>query len=134
MTAHATGTFRVQSWDEETYDEIKGGAGLARVITTQAFTGDVQGEATVRYLMVYTSNNAATFVGLQRIVGLLGGRSGSFVLQVSGTYSDGKVQAIWSVVPNSGTDELQGLTGTGGYPPHGEGEVPYTLDYDFGQP
>lgn len=133
MTTQATGTFKVQSWDEETYDEIEGGAGLASVITTQTFTGNIQGEAAVRYLMVYTSDNAATFVGMQRIVGLLGGRSGSFVLQVSGTYADGQVQATWSVVPNSGTDELQGLTGTGGYPPHGQGEIRYTLDYDFEQ-
>lgn len=134
MTTRATGTFKVQSWDEETYDEIEGGAGLARVITTQTFTGDIQGEAAVRYLMVYTIDNIATFVGMQRIVGLLGGRSGSFVLQVSGTFANGQVQATWSVVPNSGTDELQGLTGTGGYPPHGGGDIPYFLDYDFGQP
>jgi hypothetical protein len=131
MTTHASGTFKVTSWDEKTYDDMADGAGLARVSARQTFVGDIQGEGTVEYLMAYTDDKSASYVGMVRVVGLLGGRSGSFVLQLNGRYADGKAEASWFVVPGSGSDELQGLSGEGGFPPHGEGDLPYTLDYDF---
>ncbi len=56
---------------------------------------------------------------------------GSFVLQVSGTFEGGMSKATWFVVPGSGTGELRGLRGEGGFPPHHGRTVPITLDYDF---
>ena len=132
MTTHATGTFEQKSWDEKPTHEIEGLPKLTRASVTQSFQGDIQGEGTVEYLMVYPDDNSASFVGLQRVVGRIGGRSGSFVLQVSGTFEGGLVQASWFVVLGSGTEDLRGLRGEGGFvAPHGP-KAEITLDYDFG--
>ena len=131
MTTHATGTFEVKTWDEKPYDEIGGGAKLTRASVTQSFHGDIEGEATVEFLMMYPDENSASFVGMQRVVGRVGGRSGSFVLQISGTFEGGMARATWVVAPGSGAGELRGLRGEGGFPAEHGRSVPFTLDYDF---
>ena len=132
MSTRATGTFKIQNWDEKPYEELEDGRKLTHASVKQAFAGDFEGEGAVEWLMCYRPDQTADFVGLQRIVGQLEGRSGSFVLvQTEGTF-DGKVaKGRLSVVPGSGTGELEGLRGTGGFSaPHG-GEPSISLDYDF---
>jgi hypothetical protein len=131
MTTHATATFTIKNWDEKPYHEIEGGGKLTRATVTQSFAGDIEGEGVVEYLMAYRAEGTASFVGLQRIEGRLGGRSGSFVLQLSGTYENGAAQATWSVVRGTATGDLQGLMGDGGFhAEHGPAGAA-TLDYDF---
>src|SRR5438477_7731508 len=113
MTTHATGTFEVKSWNEKPYEEIGEGAKLTRASVTQSFQGDIEGEGTVEYLMMYPNEKFASFVGMHRLVGRVGGQSGSFVLQLSGTFEGGLAKADWFVVAGSGTGELLGLRGEG---------------------
>ena len=84
MSTHAQAKFEVQSWDENTYDELDGDAKLTRASVGQAFTGDLEGEGSVEWLMCYREDKTAEFVGLQRFVGRLGARSGSFVMHDAG--------------------------------------------------
>lgn len=131
MSTHATGTFEMQTWDEQPYSEIDGGMKFTRASVTNAFHGDIEGETTLEYLMAYPDKDSASFVGLERVVGRVGGRSGSFVLQHSGAFAGGAVQGTWLVVPGSGTGDLRGLRGTGGYVWDGQqGKSTFTLDYD----
>jgi hypothetical protein len=130
--SHATGTFKIQSWDENPYAEFDAGRKLTRASVEQAFSGDIEGEGAVEWLMCYRPDETADFLGLQRIVGSVGERSGSFVLRMSGTF-DGKVaKADWSVVPGSGTGELEPLTGSGEFSAPLGGEPSVTLDYELG--
>jgi Protein of unknown function (DUF3224) len=131
MTTHATGTFEVKGWDEKPYDEVEGGKKLTRASVTQSFDGDVAGEGKVEYLMAYRDDGTANFVGLQRIVGRVGGRSGSFVLQLAGTYDGRTARADWTVVAGSGTGELAGLRGEGGFSAEHGPSGSVTLDYDL---
>ncbi len=78
MSAHATGTFEVKAWDEKPFDEIDGGGKLARASVTKSFHGDIEGEGKVEYLMMHRADRSAIFVGLERVTGRLGDRSGSF--------------------------------------------------------
>ena len=55
---------------------------------------------------------SAGYVAIEQVTGSLHGRSGSFVLQHSGTMTRGAPQLAVSVVPDSGTGELAGLAGT----------------------
>ncbi|HVT40696.1 MAG TPA: DUF3224 domain-containing protein [Gemmatimonadaceae bacterium] len=73
------------------------------------------------------------FAGYERVVAAIGGRAGSFVLQVSGTYRGGTATADCSVVPDSGSGELRGLRGEARYvATHADyPNVPFTLDYSF---
>jgi hypothetical protein len=132
MTARATGTFKIQGWDEKPYAEIEGGRKLTKASVKQAFAGDLEGEGSVEWLMCYRPDETAAFVGLQRIVGQIDGRSGSFVLlQTEGTFDGKEATGRLSVVPGAGTGELEGLRGRGEFSaPHG-GEPSISLEYDF---
>jgi hypothetical protein len=131
MNMHATATFEMKSWDEKPYNEIEGLPKFTRASVTKSFKGDVEGEGALEYLMMYRADGSASFVGLERIVGRLGGRSGSFVLQHSGVFEGGVAKAAYFVVPGSGTGELRGLRGKGDFASGHADEYPMTLDYDF---
>jgi hypothetical protein len=74
---------------------------------------------------------SACLVSLQRFRGKMGGRRSTFVLQGSEIVENGKIKASWSVVPGSGTGELSGLRGEGGFEgDFGKGSDG-TLDYWF---
>ena len=85
----ANARFTIQKWDEKPYSEGQDLPKLTRAAVTKAFTGDIAGEGHVDYLMMYRSDGSATFVGLERIVGQLAGKAGSFVLQRTGTFENG---------------------------------------------
>ena len=132
MTTHATGTFKIEGWEEQPFAEFEGGRKLTQASVKQAFAGDLEGEGAVEFLMCYRPDDTADFVGLQRIAGRVGERSGSFVLiQTDGSF-DGKVaRGRLEVVPGSGTGELEDLRGSGEFSaPHG-GEPSISLEYDF---
>ena len=78
----------------------------------------------------YLDSGGATFTGFEKVVGSLGGRTGSFVLRHTGSYDGEKATAEYEVVPGSGTDELDGLSGTGGFSAGHAEEHDMTLDYD----
>ena len=128
---HAKATFKVVSWDEDQFDQQVSGPKLTRAHVRKSFSGDLTGTGNLLYLMTYASDTEGTFVGIERIVGSLGGRSGSFVLQHSGTYDGEKATAEWEVLQGSGTDELEGLTGSGGFSSGQAEEYEMTLEYEF---
>ncbi|HET7537883.1 MAG TPA: DUF3224 domain-containing protein [Candidatus Didemnitutus sp.] len=120
----------VQRSSAEPYDQT-GGPTLAEVRLDEVFSGDIHGESPVRALQILRDDKSASLVSVQRFRGELGGRKGTFVLQGSELVEHGKIRATWFVVPGSGTDELSGLRGEGGF----EGEFGKssvgTLDYWF---
>jgi hypothetical protein len=83
--------------------------------------------------MMYRSDGSAAFVGLERVIGRIAGRTGSFVLQRTGVFEAGLAKESYSVIPGSGTEELAGLLGDGvSTVGHGM-EHPFTLNYEFAQ-
>lgn len=131
MATHATGTIEMKSWEERPFAETEGAPKLARANGSDLYHGDFEGEATFEYLMLYQGDNTATYVGMERFVGRLGEREGSFALEISGTFANGVVEAEWHVVSGSGTGELRGLRGDGGLTWKGHHESSVTLDYDL---
>ena len=129
MTIRATGSFEVKSWNEKSYSEIDGQPKLTRADVVYTYHGDLEGEGKIEYLMCYSSNNIAYFIGYEQIAGRLGDRSGNFVLQHSGTYEEGAVKDTLTVVPASATGDLSGLQGSGSG--GGDGEAVFTLDYEI---
>src|SRR5713226_9244757 len=131
MRKQAKATFGLKSWDEKTYDEIEGAPKLTRVSVTKSYQGDIEGEGKVEYLMMYRTAGSASFMGLERVVGSVGGRSGSFVLQHSGTFKGCVATVTLLVVPGSGTGDLRGLRGNGGFAVGHQQPYSVTLDYDI---
>jgi hypothetical protein len=133
MATNAKAEFRITSWDEQPYAEFAGTEKLTRAITAQTYTGDLTGESRGDSLMYYgPGDDPVHYVGLERFTATVDGRSGTFVVRATGTYSDGVADTAWFVVPGSGTGELAGLRGEGGYrATHGQSAVSATLDYQF---
>jgi len=131
MKQSANAHFTIKSWDEKPYSEGPGLPKLTRAAVTKIFIGDIEGEGQVEYLMMYASDGSATYVGLERIVGKLAGRSGSFVLQRTGTFEGGVAKESYFVVPGSGTGELRGLSGDGTSALGHGTEYPFSLRYEL---
>jgi hypothetical protein len=129
MTKHAAGTFEVKSWNEKSYSEIEGQPKLTRADVVYGYHGGFEGEGNIEYLMCYSSNNIAYFIGYEQMTGRLDDRSGSFVLQHVGTYESGAVKDSLTIVPGSATGELRGLQGSGSC--GGDGEALFALDYEI---
>jgi len=87
-------------------------ATLGRMSIDKQFHGDLEGTSKGEMLTAGTSvKGSAGYVAIERVSGTLGGRSGAFVLQHSGTMTRGAPQPTITVVPDSGTGQLAGLAG-----------------------
>jgi hypothetical protein len=128
----ANARFAIKTWDEKPCGEAEQLPKMTRASVVKSFTGDLEGDGLVEYVMVYRGDGSATFVGLERVVGRLGGKTGSFVLQRAGVFEDGQARESYSVVPGSGTGELAGLRGDGSSAVGHGLEHPFTLKYDLG--
>jgi hypothetical protein len=127
---HSKGTFDIKSWDEKPISEGNGLPKITRAIVSKTFAGEIEGTSTLEYLMMYRKDGSANFVGMERIVGRVGGKSGSFVLQHTGVFEAGTAKSVCPIVPGSGTGELLGIRGEAHYAATHTSR-PITLDYDF---
>ena len=125
MSTRLNGEFEITSWEESTYDTFGDGGKLTRVEVEASYEGDLSGTASVEYLMAYAGKESARFVGQQRFKGDAGDRTGSVVLQLSGTFDGSTVNA-------TGTGDFAGMEGRGSFSaPLGEAAT-YVLDATFG--
>lgn len=129
MMTHATGSFEVTLAPQPVTDE---GSGLGRLSIDKRFHGDLQGTSKGEMLAFRTPvEGSAGYVAMERVTGTLGGRTGTFVLQHSGTMNRGAQSLALAVVPDSGTDGLQGLSGSMRIIITG-GQHAYEFDYQLG--
>jgi hypothetical protein len=131
MTSTAKASFDITSWEEEPYDEEE--PKLVRCRIRCGYEGDMRGESSWEVLMVYGTDGTASYVGLERFTGTVGGRSGSVVLRQTGMFDGSVSRTTWTVLPGSGTGELRDLRGEGGYSATEGRHVPEArLNYSFG--
>jgi hypothetical protein len=125
-------TFALKAWDEKPYNELPGELKMTRSSVAYTYQGDIEGESTLDYLMVYRADGSGSFVGLERVIGRVAGRTGSFVLQHTGTFNNSDVSGTFLVVPRSGTGELADLRGEGKIDLAGHAErYPMIFEYSF---
>ena len=110
LTSHASGTFEVKVAPQA--PDAGGDEGLGRMSLDKQFHGDLDATSKGQMLAAMSSvPGSGGYVAMERVTGTLRGRSGSFVLQHSGTMTRGAPQMTVSVVPDSGTEQLAGLAG-----------------------
>jgi hypothetical protein len=111
VASHASGTFDVKLTPQAAED---GDAGLGRMAIDKQFHGDLEG--TSKGFMLSSAatvvKGSGGYVAMEHVTATLKGRTGSFVLQHSGTMTRGAPHLSVTVVPDSGTGQLEGLTGT----------------------
>lgn len=111
MTARATGPFEVKVTPQP-LSEIAQDTTLGRMSLDKQYHGDLEGIGKGEMLTAATSiPGSAAYVAVERVSGKVHGRSGTFALQHAGTLTRGAQQLSITVVPDSGTDQLTGLTG-----------------------
>ena len=111
----ANAVYVVKDWDRKPWRSQSAanasGAKLFRLEVQSVYEGDIQGEGTIQYLITQNADGSGNYMALEKIRGSVGGRSGSFVLQRTGTFAHGKLQETVAVAAGSGTDALSGLSG-----------------------
>jgi hypothetical protein len=110
----AKGTFTVEMTPQGgAADTPAGMAPLGRLLLSKVFSGDIAGSSSGEMLTAVTATpGSAGYVALERVVGTVHGRSGSFVMQHSGLMSQaGGQQLTIVIVPGSGSGELAGIDG-----------------------
>ena len=112
MSQRATGPFDVKVTPQKPDTQIARAANLGRLTIDKRFHGDLEGISKGEMLATQTEvPGSAGYVALERITGTLKGRAGGFVLQHSATMTRGTPVSSITVVPDSGTGELRGLSG-----------------------
>lgn len=133
MTKHANGTFDVKVIPQ-TPEANVGDPTVGRLALDKQFHGDIEGISKGQMLAVSTAvEGSAGYVALERVNGTLHDRKGTFALQHTGTMTRGTPQLSISVVPDSGTGELAGLSGKMTINII-EGKHFYEFDYTLDQP
>lgn len=109
MTNRATGTFEVKMTPQDDKSEDKT---MGRMTISKQWHGDLEGTSTGQMLSGGdVAKGSAGYVAMEKFSGTLKGRKGTFILQHSATMTKGEGQLTITVVPDSGTDGLAGISG-----------------------
>lgn len=109
---HIHGTFDVALKPQPHIDGV-GDPGIGRMAISKQFHGDLEAESKGEMFAASSDvKGSAGYVAMERVVGTMLGQKGTFVLQHSSTMNRGEPTQSISVVPDSGTDELSGLSGS----------------------
>lgn len=113
MTKHASGTFEVKVNQQKPDNPEAEAANFGRMSLDKKFSGDLEATSKGEMLAAMSEvKGSAGYVAMERVSGTLGGRAGTFVLQHRGTMTRGVPQLSVTVVPDSGTGDLAGLSGS----------------------
>jgi hypothetical protein len=131
LSTRASGTFEVKLTPQPSGEAGEEVTPLGRMSIEKQFQGDLQGTSKGEMLTALTPvKDSAGYVAVERVSGTLNGRRGTFVLQHHGVLRRGAQQLTITVVPDSGTGELAGLSGTMSITIT-DGKHGYEFDYTF---
>ncbi len=127
---HAEGPFDVTRTAETVHTAADGL--LGRHALAKTYHGALEATGIGEMLSAGTATpGSAGYVAIEKVIGTLDGRTGSFYLQHSGTLTRGKGTLAIHVIPDSGTDELVGLSGTMQIVIADGGKHSYVFDYEL---
>jgi hypothetical protein len=133
VSSHATGSFEVKSTPQPSGFKTED-PNLGRTTGEKRFNGDLEATSEVQMLTAGTSvKGSAAYVAIEKITGTLKGRSGTFILQHSGTMNRGVPQLTVTVVPDSGTGQLAGLSGKMSIAIAADGKHSYDLEFTLAE-
>jgi hypothetical protein len=116
VTTQAKGPFSVkttpQAWSESSQGSVTDHA-LGRFLLDKQYHGDLEATGEGQMLTAGSPDKgSAAYVAVERVNGTLHGRTGTFLLTHSGTMNKGARQLLITIVPDSGTGDLTGISGT----------------------
>ena len=106
---------------------------IARMSIDKQYRGELEAIGKGQMLTGGSSiRNSAAYVAIERVTGTLKGRKGAFTLVHTGLMNRGSPSLVISIVPDSGTDQLEGLKGTMAINVEA-GKHSYQLDYTLAE-
>jgi hypothetical protein len=120
MSEHTYNTeVTVTDWDEEPYPAADAMPAVSAATWRTSYSGSLRGTGVVRVLLTYTGGDPddpktlrADYLGYEKIEASVGTRHGSFVLRVHGSHGGDGAVGTGEIVPDSGTGDFVGVTGT----------------------
>lgn len=106
-----TGTFQITGWDETTEQTFENGAKQNIAQVKQTYTGDIEGNSELKYLMNYHTNGNADFVGFEYIKGQVNDKACEITLKHDGIFESGVASSHFLIVQSTGNESLVGKTG-----------------------
>jgi hypothetical protein len=129
MSSHAAGPFDVKVTPQSTVFNADS-TRVGRMSLDKQYHGDLEGTGLGEMLTGGTDvKGSGVYVAIERVTGNLQGRRGTFLLQHGGVMTRGAPHLSITVVPDSGTDELAGLTGEMGITIAADGKHTYDFKY-----
>ena len=126
----ARGSMRVDIEGEPPFLD-RDGVKLNRNVVRKQFSGDIVGASEAQMIAAFTGTpGSAGYVAIEHFEGSVDGKSGSFVLQHSGVMDKGDARLTVVIVPDSGSGELAGISGTLEID-NDQGRHSYVLDYEL---
>ncbi len=125
MSKSFTGKFQITNWQETTFQEGEAESKQSYAKVSQQYTGDLEGTSSLQYLMCYQTKSHAIFTGFEQLDVKVSGKSGQFIIQHHGKFVDGVASSVFSVVAESATGDLSGLTGSGEFCSTENGQADY---------
>src|SRR5687768_2322714 len=111
MPQRAVASFEVISWDQVTYDDPEDAPALSRATVRKTFRGEVEASSSAELLMCRPDDASGGYMASERIIGRVGERTGSFVVQHGATQDGERYDVYGRVLPGTGTGELEGIRG-----------------------
>jgi hypothetical protein len=127
----AIGTFSVTEFTPTDYtSEIETALPIGHVHMVKAFTGAVEGRSLTQFSFAFSQETGAgTYVAMEAFEGTVDGRRGTFNFVHSATTSGSdRTHEFFLIVPESGTGQLEGITGTGRIVIDDDGE---RMEFDY---
>ena len=110
--AIVSGEFTVKMNPQKADNAEAESAGLSRMSLDKHYRGELDATGKGEMISIMTEvKGSGVYVAIERVNGTLGGRSGSFLLHHRGVMTRGVPELSITVVPDSGTGDLAGLTG-----------------------
>jgi hypothetical protein len=133
MKQVAKGPFEVKLLPQKADNQDAEASGHGRMAISKQFHGDLEATSHGEMLSFATgTKGSAGYVAIEKVTGTLGARKGTFVLQHNGTMNRGAPGLVIAVVPDSGTDDLTGLSGAVKISIAPDGKHAYELEYTLG--
>lgn len=108
MPAHASGPFDVKLTPQSDKDADPS---LSRMSIDKQYHGDLEATAKGQMLATGDAKGSGVYVAIEKVSGTLKGRNGTFILHHTGIMTRGAPQLSITVAPDSGTGQLEGITG-----------------------
>src|SRR4051794_15338145 len=132
MRETVRGPFEVKLVPQKPDSDVAQASNIGRMSLDKTFHGDLEATSKGEMLAAQTeTKGSAGYVAIERVTGTLKGKKGSFVLQHNATMNRGVPSLNIIVVPDSGTDELKGLSGKMNIIIAPGGKHSYEFDYSI---